>query len=605
MISVIILHPNNTPKATKNDSIPGAAVDDVVRRRIIVMIFRGEQMKSNYWYYHWRPTVSNNFYISASCIATLLLFVTLVGWMVCPSHGLLTFRLSRTEDRLIMVLNNPYPGFLMSQPCREKTMRNDDDDQQQQSGITDKQVPTTLSETNMKIAATSMTSHLLALMAVALCISICAHAFQSPTASSWTSRRSSIRSSSIEEVDSAAATASDEVSSSPSKTTTLSREEQLAEQKLKILGLVQLKKTYIDPVLADPVTKSPLQITAQKKGREVKFQLKPLSTTNNVCYEGSPGTYLDLLNPVDDVTTSDNDRSSSATTSKSTEDQFAELMRQATPYLPPPLRSLLASTTADGEYVPMRDLFTSPAVSFAYERGWRQGFAQAGFPGPDVEAKMASEYFAPSLAASASKNGNKRSVLVDMSCATGLFTRRFASMNIADRVIGCDYSDSMLTEARRRIQSDPALSQSRSLDLVRLDVGQIPMQDNSVDALNAGAAMHCWPDLDAAASEIYRVLKPGGRYFASTFLSSYFSTLSGMDGQANTPPTQQAFQYFEVGLFPSGWNCCPSFSCAWYLIGFVSQPMFNILYLLPRVEERRYTFESSRKRWFQPRKDSY
>ena len=256
------------------------------------------------------------------------------------------------------------------------------------------------------------------------------------------------------------------------------------------------------------------------------------------------------MNPVDDTTKLDSDQSSS-TTSKSTEDQFAELMRQATPYLPPPLRSAMASTTADGEYVPMRDLFTSPAVSFAYERGWRQGFAQAGFPGPDVEARMAAEYFAPSLAASASKNSNKRTVLVDMSCATGLFTRRFASMGIADRVIGCDYSDSMLTEARRRIQSDPQLSQSRSLDLVRLDVGQIPMQDNSVDALNAGAAMHCWPDLDAAASEIYRVLKPGGRYFASTFLSSYFATLSGMDGQANTPPTQQAFQYFEVCLFTS------------------------------------------------------
>ena len=52
MISVIILHPNNTPKATKNDIIPGDTVDDVVRHRIIVMFWGVDQMESKY--YHWR-----------------------------------------------------------------------------------------------------------------------------------------------------------------------------------------------------------------------------------------------------------------------------------------------------------------------------------------------------------------------------------------------------------------------------------------------------------------------------------------------------------------------------------------------------------------------
>lgn len=105
----------------------------------------------------------------------------------------------------------------------------------------------------------------------------------------------------------------------------------------------------------------------------------------------------------------------------------------------------------------------------------------------------------------------------------------------------------MLTEARRRINAEPELRSASTtktkLDLVRLDVGQIPMQNESVDALHAGAAMHCWPDLPAAASEIYRVLKPdGGRYFATTFLSSYFGALQLGDA---TGPSSQAFQYFE------------------------------------------------------------
>ena len=79
----------------------------------------------------------------------------------------------------------------------------------------------------------------------------------------------------------------------------------------------------------------------------------------------------------------------------------------------------------------------------------------------------------------------------------------------------------MLTEARRRIDAEPKLKSLKTtkLDLVRLDVGNIPMQDGKVDCLHAGAAMHCWPDLDKAASEIYRVLKPGGRAVLMTFNS--------------------------------------------------------------------------------------
>jgi ubiquinone/menaquinone biosynthesis C-methylase UbiE len=129
----------------------------------------------------------------------------------------------------------------------------------------------------------------------------------------------------------------------------------------------------------------------------------------------------------------------------------------------------------------------------------------------------------------------------------GLFARRFAAEDKYGRVLGCDYSESMLTEARRRIDAERKLNSLRTtrLDLVRLDVGNIPMRDESVDCLHAGAAMHCWPELEAAASEIYRVLKPGGRYFATTFLSSYFRALSSIDGGASTPTSQQAFQYFE------------------------------------------------------------
>merc|ERR1712071_268249 len=152
-----------------------------------------------------------------------------------------------------------------------------------------------------------------------------------------------------------------------------------------------------------------------------------------------------------------------------------------------------------------RDLFTSPSVSFAYERGWRQGFARAGFPGADREFELAKEYFAPVIARKRSEGGE--SVLVDMSCATGLFTRRFAKSNEYSRVIACDYSDSMLTEARRRIRADSDIALTK-LDLVRCDVANIPMRTDSINAFHAGAAMHCWPEIEESLAEIHRVLAP-------------------------------------------------------------------------------------------------
>jgi ubiquinone/menaquinone biosynthesis C-methylase UbiE len=52
----------------------------------------------------------------------------------------------------------------------------------------------------------------------------------------------------------------------------------------------------------------------------------------------------------------------------------------------------------------------------------------------------------------------------------------------------------------------------------RADVGRLPFASGSVSAIHAAAAIHCWPNPQAALAEISRVLKPGGVFVASTFL---------------------------------------------------------------------------------------
>ncbi|CAK0786209.1 hypothetical protein CVIRNUC_009422 [Coccomyxa viridis] len=154
-------------------------------------------------------------------------------------------------------------------------------------------------------------------------------------------------------------------------------------------------------------------------------------------------------------------------------------------------------------------LFRSPLVSFVYERGWRQGFSWGGFPGEAREFDMAMDYL----------QGAYGETIVDMSCGSGLFSRRFARSGKFNAVIAADFSESMLGQARTYFEADNTID-PRKYILLRADVGRLPFPTSSIAGMHAGAAIHCWPNPTAAVAEISRVLKPGGILVASTFLKA-------------------------------------------------------------------------------------
>jgi len=107
-----------------------------------------------------------------------------------------------------------------------------------------------------------------------------------------------------------------------------------------------------------------------------------------------------------------------------------------------------------------------------------------------------------------------------MSCGTGLFTRRLAKAKHPDtRVVAADYSESMLVETKRRLDEADL-----SVELFRVDVAQLPFNSQSLSAVHAGAALHCWVQLETGLEEIRRVLKPGAPFFATTFLVGAMGT---------------------------------------------------------------------------------
>ncbi|XP_026447874.1 uncharacterized methyltransferase At2g41040, chloroplastic-like [Papaver somniferum] len=162
-------------------------------------------------------------------------------------------------------------------------------------------------------------------------------------------------------------------------------------------------------------------------------------------------------------------------------------------------------------YPTRTELFRNPLVSFLYERGWRQNFSQSGFPGPDEEFKMAQEYFKPA----------EGGLLVDVSCGSGLFSRKFVKSGTYSGVIGLDFSENMLRQCYDLLIKDETIL-NPNLALVRADVSRLPFSSGSVDAVHAGAALHCWPSPSNAVAEISRILRSGGVFVGTTFLNFSF-----------------------------------------------------------------------------------
>ncbi|HEX5116636.1 MAG TPA: class I SAM-dependent methyltransferase [Pseudonocardiaceae bacterium] len=88
--------------------------------------------------------------------------------------------------------------------------------------------------------------------------------------------------------------------------------------------------------------------------------------------------------------------------------------------------------------------------------------------------------------------------VLDLGAGTGKLTEVLAGMGLA--VTAVEPDPAMLAQLRARLPGVPAL---------RGPAEEIPLPDDSVDAVLVGQALH-WFDLDRAMPEIHRVLRPGG-----------------------------------------------------------------------------------------------
>jgi len=111
-------------------------------------------------------------------------------------------------------------------------------------------------------------------------------------------------------------------------------------------------------------------------------------------------------------------------------------------------------------------------------------------------------------------------VCVDVACGTGDVTFLLAEKYPDGECIGSDLTQEMIDIASER-SADPAVR------FICGDMGELPLEDASVDILTGSYAIRNAPDLDVALAEFRRVVKPGGTV---AFLD--FSKAKGHFGQA-------------------------------------------------------------------------
>ncbi|MGN8048102.1 class I SAM-dependent methyltransferase [Curtobacterium sp. 22159] len=124
----------------------------------------------------------------------------------------------------------------------------------------------------------------------------------------------------------------------------------------------------------------------------------------------------------------------------------------------------------------------------------------------DVTSELIMSPFVDVLAAEAGDQG----AVLDLACGTGYVAEAVARRRGSGaHVVASDVNAAMLAVARQRAGD--------RYTTVQADASSLPFADGSFDVVLSQQGLQFFPNLDAALSEIARVLRPGGRLIATVW----------------------------------------------------------------------------------------
>ncbi len=163
-------------------------------------------------------------------------------------------------------------------------------------------------------------------------------------------------------------------------------------------------------------------------------------------------------------------------------------------------------------------------------------------------------------------------VILDVASGTGDFALEVYKQIKPDKIIGIDISQGMLNVAEKKIKEKHL---SEFIEFKKEDSENLPFENEIFDAATVAFGVRNFANLQKGLSEIYRVLKPGGKLiilefsqpenfpvkqfygFYSKYLLPFFGKLFSKDKAAYSylPESVNAFPYgkdFETILLKTG-----------------------------------------------------
>ncbi|MBN1192619.1 MAG: bifunctional demethylmenaquinone methyltransferase/2-methoxy-6-polyprenyl-1,4-benzoquinol methylase UbiE [Coriobacteriia bacterium] len=104
---------------------------------------------------------------------------------------------------------------------------------------------------------------------------------------------------------------------------------------------------------------------------------------------------------------------------------------------------------------------------------------------------------------------SRDSVVLDLAAGTGDLTMELAERGRPASVLATDFVEEMLDVARAKAAGYQG---ETVIDFAVADAQDLPFEDERFDVVTVGFGVRNLPDRSANFREVYRVLKPGGRY---------------------------------------------------------------------------------------------
>lgn len=131
------------------------------------------------------------------------------------------------------------------------------------------------------------------------------------------------------------------------------------------------------------------------------------------------------------------------------------------------------------------------------------------------------------------KNQNPKTVL-DIATGTGDLAIMMAKSTDA-KITGFDLSAGMLEVGRKKIAE---LNLENRIEMIQGDAEKMQFDDNSFDCITVAFGVRNFEDLKKGLDEIYRVLKPGGKFVILEF------------SQPQSFPMKQLYGFYSKNILP-------------------------------------------------------